>query len=115
VRARVTAEAKELKAVASVASTHTVAKDGVLALRLADGSALVIGELLQKESISVKKGSGTVTISNADNAALLGKKSIKKSLSRQAIEVVAIRVPVTGMGKATVIAAGKGDTKVSGS
>jgi len=56
-----------------------------------------------------------LTISNADNAALRGKKSIKKSLSRQAVEVVAMRVPAAGMGKATVIAAGKGDTKVSGS
>lgn len=115
VRERITEEAKTLKAVASVTSIHAVAKGGVLALRLADGSALVIGELVQKHVISVKKDSGTVMIRNADIVALLGKKSIKKSLSREAIEVVAIRVPATGMGKATVIAAGKGDVKVSGS
>jgi hypothetical protein len=115
VRARVSQEAKALKAVAKVTSSHAMVKDGVLALRLGDGSALVFGRLVQKHVISVKKGSGSVTVTNPDIVALLGKKSIKKILSRQALEVVVLRVPAPGAGKVTVVAAGKGDVKVSGS
>jgi hypothetical protein len=115
VRARVAQEAKALKAVAKVTSSHAAIKDGVLALRLGDGSALVIGELRQQDVISVKKGSGSVTLQDPGVQALLGKKSIKKVLSRQALEVVVLRVPAPGAGKVTVIAAGKGDIKLSGS
>lgn len=114
VRTRVAEEAEALTEVAKVTSVHRAAKDGVLALRLADGSALVIGQLVQKHVITVKKGSGTVTVRNPDIVALTGRKSITKVLTRQALEVVAIRVPAPGAGKVTVVAAGKGDLKVSG-
>jgi hypothetical protein len=115
VRRRAAQEAKGLKEVATVSSTHRMAKDGVLALQLEDGSALVIGRLTQEHLITVKKGSGSVTLTNADIVALLGKDSITKRLSRRAVEVVAIRVPPKGMGKATVVAAEKGDVEVTGS
>lgn len=114
VRKAVAAEEKTLKEVATVKSTHKVDDDGVLAVRLGDGSALVIVALTQEEVITVKKGSGTVTIAG-ETADLLGKKTIEKKLTRRAAEVVALQVPATGMRKVTVIAAQKGDVKVSGS
>jgi len=115
---RLAGDRKALKAVATVTSTHTVggARSGEqsepLALRTADGGALVFGELKQDYVITVKKGKGAVDVTDQDLAALAGgQKKIKTSLTRTAVEIVVLNVPPSGKGLITVIAAQKGDVK----
>jgi hypothetical protein len=111
---RLAADQKALKAVATVTSTHSVVPGEPFALRTKDGGALVIGALSQEYKISVKKGKGTVGVSDADLAALAGgKKSFSKSFTRTASEVLVFRVPPRGGGPITVIAAQKGDIEAS--
>jgi len=109
---RVAADQKALKAVATVSSKHTVASAEPFAVRTADGGALVVGELQQKYTITIKKGKGAVDVTDKNLAALAGGKSkIKKSLTRTAAEVVVFKVPPRGKGLITVIAAQKGDVE----
>jgi len=109
---RLVADQKALKAVATVSSRHSVGPSGPLALRTADGGALVFGELKQEYVITVKKGKGAVDVTDQDLAALAGgQKKIKTSLTRTAVEIVVLQVPPRGKGLITVIAAQKGDVK----
>lgn len=109
---RLAEDRKGLKAVATVDSKHTVGSSDPLALRTADGGALVFGELRQKYTITVKKGKGAVDVTDKDLAALAGgKNKIKKSLTRTAVEIVVFKVPPRGKGLITVIAAQKGDVE----
>jgi hypothetical protein len=109
---RLVADQKALKAVATVSSTHSVGSAEPLALRTADGGALVFGELKQQYVITVKKGKGAVDVTDQDLAALAGgQKKIKTSLTRTAVEIVVLQVPPRGKGLITVIAAQKGDVK----
>lgn len=109
---RLAADTKALKAVATVSSRHRVGSAGPLAVRTADGGALVFGELQQTYTITVKKGKGTVDVSDKDLAALAGGKGkIKKSFTRTAVEIVVFDVPLRGKGSIAVIAAQKGDVK----
>jgi hypothetical protein len=102
-----------LSKVATVSSTHTVGSSEPLALRTADGGALVFGELKQEYVITVKKGKGTVAITDNNLAALAGgQQKIKESLTRTAVEIVVLNVPPRDKGLITVIAAQKGDVKV---
>jgi hypothetical protein len=109
---RLLADQKGLKAVATVASTHSAVKGTPFALRTADGGALVIGALTQEYTIKVKKGKGKVGVTDPKLAALAGgKKEFGKSFTRTATEVLVFRVPPRGGGPITVIAAQKGDVK----
>ena len=109
---RLADDRKALKAVASVSSKHTVGSSEPLALRTADGGALVFGELKQEYVITIKKGKGAVDVTDNDLAALAGgQKKINKSLTRTAVEVVVLNVPPRGKGLITVIGAQKGDVK----
>ena len=109
---RLVADRKELKAVATVSSTHRVGSSDPIALRTADGGALVIGELQQEYVVTVKKGKGTVKVSDKDLAALAdGKQQFSKKFTRTAVEIVVFNVPPRGKGLITVIAAQKGDVK----
>lgn len=109
---RLAADQKALKAVATVSSVHTVGPEPPLAVRTPDGGALVVGELLQTYQVKIKKGKGSVKISDQDLAALAGgKKQFSTSITRTAVEVVVFSVPPQGKGLITVIAAQKGDVK----
>jgi hypothetical protein len=109
---RLAADRKALKAVATVSSTHTVGSSDPLSLRTADGGALVFGELKQEYVVTVKKGKGTVKVSDQDVAALAGGKTqFGKNFTRTAVEIVVFNVPPSGKGLITVIAAQKGDVK----
>jgi hypothetical protein len=101
---------KSLKAVADVTSKHTVVPGDPFALRTEDGGALVIGALTHDYTVTVKKGKGKVSITDNDLAALSGgKKDFKKSFTRTAMEVLVFRVPGSGSGPITLIAAERGD------
>jgi hypothetical protein len=109
---RLTDDRKALKAVATISSKHTVGAAEPLALRTADGGALVFGELKQEYVITVTKGKGAVDVTDKNLAALAGgQNKIKKSLTRTAVEIVVLNVPPRGKGSITVIAAQKGDVK----
>jgi len=96
----------------TVSSRHVVGPAGPLAVRTADGGALVIGELEQTYVIKIKKGKGHVEVTDQDLAALAGgKKQFSTSFTRTAVEVVVFSVPARGQGLITVIAAQKGDVK----
>lgn len=99
----------------TVTSKHSVVEDTPpLAVRTADGGALVIGELSQKYVLTVKKGKGTIRIDDKDLQALAGgKKSFSSSITRTALEVVVFSVPPRGKGQITVVAAQKGDVKAT--
>jgi hypothetical protein len=106
------ADRKGLKAVATVSSKHVVAAGEPLALRTADGGALVIGELEQTYVIRIKKGKGKVKVTDKRLAALAGGTAqIRKTLTRTAVEVVVFHVPARGTGLITVVAAQKGDVQ----
>jgi hypothetical protein len=111
--ARLAGDRKELKAhsLATVSSTHVVGSSEPLAIRTADGSALVIGELRQTYLVKVKKGKGSVKISDRNLAALAGKDKFSTSFTQTAVEVVVLNVPPEGRGLITVIAAQKGAVK----
>jgi hypothetical protein len=111
-RQRLAGDREEVKELATVSSKHTVGSAEPYALRTTDGGALVFGELKQEYVITVKKGKGTVDVTDKDLAALAGdQKKIKKSLTRTAVEIVVLHVPPRGKGLVTVIAAQKGDVK----
>lgn len=101
--------------VGKVTSTHTVRPDGVLALRTADGGALVIAALRQTQVLEVTQKGGKLQ-PDPILSALAGKKTFTGKLTRVSAEVVAFTVPRAGSGgKITVIGATKGDVAASGS
>jgi hypothetical protein len=109
--AQLTKDQKALKPVATVSSTQsTVSGSPTLAIRTQDGGALVVAELTQKYVVTVKKGKGTVKVSDKSLAALAGGKTqFSKSFTRTALEVVVFDVPERGQGRISVVAVQKGD------
>ena len=103
-------ERTKLKSVATLTSVHKVGSTAPMAVRTADGGALVIGQFEQTSVLKVKKGKGHVNFTDQDLAALAGgAKQIKTSFTRTAVEVLVFAVPPSGKGLITVIAAQKGD------
>lgn len=100
---------KALKAVATVSSTHRAARTAPLALRTADGGALVVAELEQQYTLRTRSGRG-VALTDQDLIALAGgKKQFSKSFTRRTVEVVVLDVPPAGGGQVSVVAAQQGD------
>jgi hypothetical protein len=114
--ARLAGDKKVAKKVGgTVSSKHSVVGDTPpLAVRTADGGALVFGELSQKYVLTVKKGKGSIRIDDKDLQALAGgKTSFSSSITRTALEVVVFSVPPRGKGQITVVAAQKGDVRAT--
>jgi hypothetical protein len=116
VAGQLAADRRTLARVADVAAVHRAsAADGMLALRTADGGALVVAALEQLYRVQVRvRGSGAVTL-DADLAALAGVPRIGRQLQRTAVELLAFQVPPAGGGAITLIAAAKGDVSAVGS
>jgi hypothetical protein len=111
---RLAADRKALKKVATLSSKHDPASETTFAVRTADGGALVIGALRQTLTVKVKKGTGTVTLTDPELAGLAkGKKSFSKSFTRVALEVLVFTVPPKNGGPISVVAAQKGDISAS--
>jgi hypothetical protein len=107
------ADRRLLAKVATVTTTHTVVPGAVFALATADGGTLVIGEIRQTVKIAIKRGSGTVKVSDPQVARLAGKTRFSKRINRTALEVVALRIPPSGA--VTVVAAEKANVAITGS
>ncbi len=101
--------------VAEVTSVHRPADSGVLALRTADGGALVVAALQQQYVVTVGRGKGSVTL-DRPTAALFGKDTVARQLRRTSVETLAFSVPPAGNpGKVRLIAASKADIRATGS
>ncbi|MFN0283373.1 MAG: hypothetical protein ACKVZ6_15540 [Kineosporiaceae bacterium] len=114
VTTRLDADRAGVTAVGTVASKHVVRPDGVLAFRTADGGAVVVASIEQTYTVTVRPGAGTVRVDRA-LAALGGRTSYSKALTRTSVQVVVFSVPASGGGPVRVIAASKGDVAVKGS
>ncbi|MCG7286296.1 hypothetical protein MHY85_09980 [Cellulomonas sp. ACRRI] len=102
-----------LQAVATVAETVAPVEGAVMALRTADGGAIVVGELSTVTTVTLSQGS--ITLNDPFDAALAGKSSVSKNLVRTWTDVVAMYVPPTGGGEqVTVLAAEHARTAVTG-
>ncbi len=114
VTTRLDADRAGVAAVGTVVSKHVVRPDGVLAFRTADGGAVVVASIEQTYTVTVRPGAGTVRVDRA-LAALGGRTSYSKALTRTSVQVVVFSVPASGGGPVRVIAASKGDVAVKGS
>jgi hypothetical protein len=94
--------------IGDVANRHRPSADGLVALRTQDGGALVIAALEQLYDVKARGRTGVVGL-DADLAALARTSSITGSLRRTSVETLAFRVPPTGGGVVSVIAAAKAD------
>jgi hypothetical protein len=109
------ADRRTLGGIADVDTLHRPSADGVLALRTADGGALVVAALEQLYKVRVRKpGHGVVTL-DTDLAALAGVPRVGHALQRTSVELLALQVPPTGKGQVTLVAAAKGDVSAVGS
>lgn len=109
---RVGRDTTALASVATVAVAHEAVPESVVAVGLEDGSALVLGEIRQRYTITVKPRAGTVS-ATADIAALAGRSSFATTLVRTSTAVVAFVVPPEGA--VTPIAVQAGPVAVTGS
>lgn len=89
----------------TIHESYTVHDGELIALRTADGGAMVMGSMRSNRLIKVKNGA-TVTIKAKDDAGnpyvpaeLAGRTSFKKSFSRQYGEIVVLHIPSKDSGK----------------
>ncbi len=99
----------------TVAARHTAQPGAVLALRTADGGALVIAVLSETYVVKVRASAGTVKV-DPTLAALAGKDRFSTQVTRTSQEVVAFVVPAQGStARVQVVAASKVDLSAVGS
>jgi hypothetical protein len=109
VAGQLAADRRTLGRIADVDTLHRPSADGLLALRTADGGALVVAALEQLYKVRVRKpGRGVVTL-DTDLAALAGVPRVGHALQRTSVELLAFQVPPAGPGQVTLVAAAKGD------
>ena len=110
---RTTKDRAALAGSASVTSVHAVMPGSVRAMRLSDGTVLVVAAIRQTYRVVLRRGSVNV---DPDLAALAGRASFRSRLERTADEVVAFVVPGAGSGRPpVVVAAVKADVAATGS
>ncbi len=103
-----------LEAVAAVTETTVPVEDQLIALRTADGGALVVAGLSTVTTATLSKGS--ITLSDPFDAALAGVGSVSNNLVRNWTDVVALYVPPQGAEstQVQVLAAEHARTSVTG-
>jgi hypothetical protein len=115
VAGQLAADRRTLGRIADVDTLHRPSADGLLALRTADGGALVVAALEQLYKVNVRTpGRGVVTL-DTDLAALAGVPRVGHALQRTSVELLAFQVPAAGKGQVTLVAAAKGDVSAVGS
>ncbi len=116
VAGQLAADRRTLGRIADVDTVHRPsAADGMLALRTADGGALVVAALEQLYRVRVRRPGGPPVNLDADLAALAGVARIGRGVQRTAVELLAFHVPAAGQGQITLVAASKGDVSAVGS
>jgi hypothetical protein len=116
VAGQLAADRRTLGQIADVDTVHRPsAADGMLALRTADGGALVVAALEQLYRVRVRQAGGPPVNLDADLAALAGVPRVARSLQRTAVELLAFHVPPARGGQIRLIAAAKGDVSAVGS
>lgn len=104
-----------LKLKGTVTSQHAV-RGTPMALRTADGGALVIAELTETYTVKVPANAGSVTVGDPQVAALAGRASFTRQVVQTSTELVAFAVPSTSAGgQVRVIAATKAHLSATGS
>jgi hypothetical protein len=115
VAGQLAADRRTLGRIADVDTLHRPSADGLLALRTAEGGALVVAALEQLYEVRVRTpGRGVVTL-DTDLAALAGVPRVGHALQRTSVEMLAFHVPPAGKGQVTLVAAAKGDVSAVGS
>lgn len=114
VAGQLAADRRTLGRIADVDTLHRASADGSIALRTADGGALVVTVLEQLYRVRVRRpGRGNVTL-DTDLAALAGVPRVGRSLQRTSVELLAFTVPPAGGGSVALVAAAKGDVSALG-
>lgn len=101
-RSGASAQAARLGRLAAYAQRHAVVAADTTAFRLADGGALVFGELTRTDTITPRSGAKELTLP-ADIATLVGKAKTTKPVTVTYLETVVLVLPAAG--QATVIGA----------
>lgn len=97
-----------------VTSQHVV-QGTPLALRTADGGALVIAALTETYTVKVPADAGSVTVGDPAVSALAGRASFTRQVVQTSSELVAFSVPpASGGGQVRVVAAAKTHLSASG-
>ena len=104
VRAGAAAQAKALGKLGSFTQSHTVEDRLTQGYRLADGGALVFGQLRRVDTITPSKSAKQLTLPD-EVARILGHRTTTKKVSVTYVEPVVLVVPTSG--KATVVGAGE--------
>jgi hypothetical protein len=104
-----------LKLKGTVTSQHAV-RGTPMALRTADGGALVIAELTETYTVKVPANAGSVRVGDPQVAALAGRASFTRQVVQTSTELIAFAVPSTSVGgQVRVIAATKARLSAIGS
>ncbi len=105
------ADRRKLAGLADVTTLHRPSSaDGLVALRTADGGALVVAALEQLYRVGVLPSARGAVGLDTELAALAGVPAVRKGLQRTSVELLAFRVPPQGGGPVTLVAAAKEDT-----
>jgi hypothetical protein len=115
VRAKASAQAKDVAKVAVFRQRHAAREDGLSVVRTADGGALVFAAINRTDLFTVRKGAGVISPPPAYRALGSGLKSIKRSAAVTTVQSVVLVVPPHGGGPVQVIGFSEVPVAVKGS
>lgn len=111
---KLAADQARFQKVGTVTSIRAPQPGSVLAMRTADGGALVIGQAIQTYTVTMKPNSGSVQV-DPGLAALAGKAQFAHQVIRTSVEMFAFVVPAAGGSRqASLIAAMRADLSAGG-
>jgi hypothetical protein len=96
------AQVAGLGTLASLGQTHTAVPESLRTIRLADGSALVLGRINRVDTITAGDNTQELKVPDALQK-VVGAATAPKVITVNAIESVALIVPATGQGKVKLI------------
>lgn len=103
VRDNAAGQARGVAKVATFGQRHRPTRDPIVALRTADGSALVIAAIERTDEFQVKKGAGYLAPPAAYKALAGGIAKITKQATVTTVQVVVLTLPPAGKGPARLI------------
>ncbi|MGN6301436.1 MAG: hypothetical protein ACTHN8_10145 [Angustibacter sp.] len=115
VRSKASAQARDVKKVATFSQRHAARDDGTTVIRTADGGALVFAAINRTDLFTVRRGAGVITPPPAYRALASGLKKITRSATVTTVETVVLVVPPRGEGSVRVIGFSEVPVAVKGS